>query len=353
MNGILKTTRIYSKSLVRNGLFAIIIYKHLQHKLSAKEKQSQPHYFYGIVFSTMVNIDKLMVVLTMIYKDSLYEGFWWLSLFGGVNCIGLSLYLCYLYFRRNTDHRLLAAIFSLVGVYFLTGLFNKENSPLPLQLLFVVIIPIYFLLMPILYLYVSKVLLSTKRHVEFYWHFLPASIITITIGVTFIYCDNFRFYIFSPSQDMFSHITFMGKILPMLLSIQIAIYFYLIFLLLKQAGVCLQDIVQSDSKGIKLQWLVALIFATLSNWLIRVVSVLLPFYFNDQITVIMLFLARVGVLFSVYILVIFGFSLAMTSSYLGRAGAPKSINNTAETSKKNILDTEEINFLQKIMQEKP
>ena len=289
--------------------------------------------------------------MNMTYNNFLFEGYWWLSLLGGLHCIGLGIYIRYLYHDRNGNHKLLGALFNLLALYFFTGLISKYNSPLPLQLLFILIVPVYFLMMPLLYLYCYRSLHNIKRQISFSWHFAPALILVIIIAITFSFNHDFRFYISTPVQNDLSHVTLLGSILPGLLSLQTASYFYLIIKLLKQFRARSHRAHQNSLKDIKFRWLLALTFAMLANWLVRTMLVILPFYFGDQVTVTAQAITRLCLLLTVYALAIYGLKQITTSAYLRGSLSNKISNNHPQKASQQLLNAEELNYLQQIMQE--
>lgn len=282
----------------------------------------------------------------MTYNNFLLEGYWWLSLLGGLHCIGLGIYIRYLYHDRNDNHKLLGALFSLIALYFFTGMVSKYNSPLPIQLLFILIVPVYFLMMPLLYLYSYRSLHNIKRQIRFSWHFSPALILVIIIGLTFN--SDFHFYIL---QNDLSHVTLLGSILPGLLSLQTAIYFYLIIKLLKQFRARSSRAHQNSLKDIKFRWLLALTLAMLVNWLVRTLLVILPFYVGDHVTITAQAITRLCLLLSVYSLAIYGLKQITTTAYLRGRLSSQINSNSPQKASQQLLDAEELNYLQQIMQE--
>ena len=62
------------------------------------------------------------------YKDIFIQAYWWLSLLGGVHCFGVALYIRIFHQTPSASHKSLAGVFTLIGFYFLTGIFTKESS---------------------------------------------------------------------------------------------------------------------------------------------------------------------------------------------------------------------------------
>jgi hypothetical protein len=277
------------------------------------------------------------------------EGYWWLSLLGGLHCIGLGVYIRYIYRDRNNNHKLLGAFFSLIALYFLTGLISKHNSPLPLQLLFVLIIPVYFLLMPLLYLYCYRSLHNVRRPIRLSWHFAPALIIFIVVIFTFNI--DFRLDINTLAQNGLSHVTLLGSLLPALLTLQATIYFYQILKLLKQFREPSHRVHQNSLKDIKFRWLLALTLAMLGNWLTRTLLVILPFYFGDQVTMTAQAITRLFLLLTIYSLAIYGLKQITTAAYLRGSLSHHANKIESQKTSQQLLDAEEINYLQQVLQQ--
>jgi len=53
------------------------------------------------------------------FNDFVSQGYWWLSLLGGLHCLGLGLYIRYIYREKNGNQKILGSIFSLMALYFL------------------------------------------------------------------------------------------------------------------------------------------------------------------------------------------------------------------------------------------
>ncbi|AVV84913.1 hypothetical protein SPWS13_3174 [Shewanella putrefaciens] len=113
------------------------------------------------------------------------QAYWWLSLLGGLHCLALAIYIRYFY-HADGNQKLLASFLSLIALYFLTGMLNRDNTPIPIHILFNLINPIYFLLMPLLYLYCKRSLEQRFEPIGFSKHYWP-SIFTLFIAVIDIF----------------------------------------------------------------------------------------------------------------------------------------------------------------------
>ncbi|MCF1455997.1 MAG: hypothetical protein LPH21_00025 [Shewanella sp.] len=212
------------------------------------------------------------------------EAYWWLSLLGGIHCLLLSLYIRYIYQESQDNHKLLAGIFAMLSLNFFTGLINHQNSPAPLHLLFVLIIPVYFLLMPMLYIYCKRGLTREDIDVRYSPHYVPALLIWLVAVVTVTwdwYHVSTGWQLAFDTMGRLEHLGIVGTLLPALLSIQTYIYFVLLIKMLqKHKG---HGYRASDSlKGIKFRWLLALTITMLGNWIIRMFLLIQPFYLGGR-----------------------------------------------------------------------
>ncbi|MCG9695390.1 hypothetical protein [Shewanella sp. Isolate11] len=283
------------------------------------------------------------------YNNFLYEGYWWISLLGGLHCIGLGTYIRYLYRDRHGNHKLLGTLFTLVAVYFLTGLVNPQNSPFPLQLFFILLVPTYFLLTPLLYLYCYQTLHNTKRSTRRSWHFFPAGSLAFIISIAFMFDSDFRLYTYPESRHAFNHVTLLASILPVLLSLHACIYFYCILKLLKRFKNETPKAHHNTIKAIKLKWLLVLTLAMLINWLIRTFMVIFPVYFGDQVNITSQAFTNIFLLLTVYGLAIYGLKQITITAYLRGSQSHHQRPSPQRPAYHKLLSNEEINFLQQIL----
>ncbi|WP_186300660.1 hypothetical protein [Shewanella sp. KCT] len=280
----------------------------------------------------------------------LFEGYWWLSLLGGLHCIGLGLYLRYLYRDRNDNHKLLGAIFSLLALYFLTGLLNRDNSPLPLQQLFILLIPAYFLLMPMLYLYCYRSLHDIKGSIGLSRHFIPAIALVLVIGISVLLSGEMRQQISINIMTQFNHVTLLGTVLPLLLLLQTGLYFYAILRLLRRFKGRAHRAHQDSLKDIKFRWLLALTLAMLTNWLVRMGLVILPYLLGDKVSLAAQASTRLFLLLSLYLLALYGLKQITMSAYLRGRLSPDLQTQARPSSSRQLLSAEELNYLQQLLQ---
>ncbi len=280
------------------------------------------------------------------------EAYWWLSLLGGIHCLLLSLYIRYIYKESQDNHKLLAGIFSLVSLYFFTGLINYQNSPAPLHMLFVLIIPVYFLLMPMLYLYCKRGLSQEMMDVRYSWHYAPALIMCIVAVTTVVwgwYHASDGWQLAFDSMGRLEHLGVVGTLLPALLSIQACVYFVLLLKLLRRYRGRSHRAHTESLRDIKFRWLLALTTALLGNWVIRMFLLILPFYLGGEISPVEKALPRLLLLLTVYGLAIFGLKQITRAAYLRGTLATKP--TVSQRSSSQLLDSEELSFLQKILNE--
>ncbi|ESE42580.1 hypothetical protein [Shewanella decolorationis] len=284
------------------------------------------------------------------------QAYWWLSLFGGLHCLALAIYIRYFY-PAGSNQKLLAAFLSLIGLYFLTGMLNRDNTPIPIHVLFNLITPIYFLLMPLLYLYCKRSLEQSTEPIGLSFHYWPALITLLLAIMDIIWRLNlhknaiwFQAEFFNNPQSI--DLSHWSLALPLLLFAQTASYFVALWHLLqryKLGHLQLSDAPQDTLKLIRFRWLFGLTIAMLLNWLLRVFVVVLPFYLGDSLSTLSHALPRLSLLLSFYLLAAYGLKQITRSAYLrGHLSAPQP--KTAPQSSE-ILTPEEFEFIQQLQQE--
>lgn len=281
------------------------------------------------------------------------EAYWWLSLLGGIHCLLLSLYIRYVYQESQDNHKLLAGVFGLVSIYFFTGLINYQNSPAPLHLLFVLIIPVYFLLMPMLYLYCKRGLSQEVIDVRYSWHYAPAVIMCVVAIAAVLwgwYHASDGWQLAFDTMGRLDHLGIVGTLLPALLSIQTCVYFVLLLKLLQKYKGRGYRAHADSLKDIKFRWLMALTVALLGNWIIRMFLLILPFYLGGEISPLEKALPRLLLLLTVYALAIFGLKQITRAAYL-RGTLAQAPQPQPSSSTRQLLDSEELSYLQEILNE--
>lgn len=288
------------------------------------------------------------------FSTFLTQGYWWLSLLGGIHCIGLGLYIRYIYRDSSGNHKLLAGLFSLMALYFFTGMLNRDNSPAPILLLFTLIIPVYFLLMPLLYLYCYRSLHNIRAPISLSKHFYLPILITIAIFVTSLLSNNVIPDIGLLQKSIGSGLRDfkIGTALPALLSLQTGFYFILIIQMLRKYRGRSGRAHQESLKDIKFRWLLVLTLAMMCNWLVRTTLVILPFYMGDHISEITQAFTRLILLLTVYLLALYGLQQVTKAAYLRGRLIRQSDQDTAKAkASSQLLNSEELNYLQQLMQE--
>lgn len=284
------------------------------------------------------------------------QAYLWLSLLGSLHCFAIGIYIRFFHQPVSENHKLLAKILGLLAIYFLTGMLNKHNAPIPMIVLFTLIIPIYFLLMPLLYLYCRKNLKYRTQHRLHIAHFYPAIIIVIFVIITLSY----RLFIAITPSFSIAGMTFSTQQLnvifiafPGLLSLQAAFYSVLIFKILNQFSIKDINTTNPQLDKIKFKWLFILTFALIMNWLIRSLLIMLPFYLGDQTSQLNLLLSRLILLLSLYLLAFYGLKQVTDIAYIrGQKHALKK-PSTTPAPKEALLTEEELTFLQQVMNEDP
>lgn len=288
------------------------------------------------------------------FSEFFSQGYWWLSLLGGIHCLGLGLYIRYIYHERSGNNKILGDIFSLMALYFFTGLLTRDNAPAPIHLLFILIIPVYFLVMPLLYLYCDRSLHDIKQPIGFSHHFYPALIIAMIVvlvtGYRVFITNNWPNIELLQSHEL-TNLSLLAMLLPALLFIQTGIYFYYIIKMLSRYPGRVSRLHQDSLKDIKFRWLLVLTLALMSNWLIRAVLILLPFYFGEQLFYVNQAATKLTLLLTVYVLAIYGLKQITRAAYLRGKLAQQPPQKTPMQASQQLLSSEELAYLQQLMQE--
>ena len=287
------------------------------------------------------------------FSDFAAQGYWWLSLLGGLHCLGLGLYVRYIYHEKNGNHKILGSIFSLMALYFFTGLLTKENAPAPIHFIYLLIIPVYFLLMPLLYLYCYRSLHDARKPMGFSPHFYPAFVVALIVIATAIYrtLNQTGFPEISLSiTPGLSHLSLLGAALPAILFIQTALYFFFILKMLSRYPGRTSRLHQESLKDIKFRWLLVLTLALMSNWIIRAALVILPFYFGEPLAGVNHAATKLVLLLTVYVLALYGLKQITYAAFLrGRLTRPT--EKFPMKASQQLLNSEELAYLQKLMQD--
>ncbi|GIU40459.1 hypothetical protein TUM4438_01680 [Shewanella sairae] len=288
------------------------------------------------------------------FSEIFSQGYWWLSLLGGLHCLGLGLYIRYIYNERSGNHKLLGSIFSLMALYFFTGLLTNDNAPAPIHLLFILIIPVYFLMMPLLYLYCKRSLNEINHPIGFSRHFYPAIIVAVlvlaTSGLRLIFGHHWpKFELEQLSKLTDLHL--LSMLLPALLFIQTGWYFFYIIKMLSRYPGRAARVHQNTLKDIKFRWLLVLTLALMSNWLIRTVLIIIPFYFGETMLVINQAATTLTLLLTVYLLAIYGLKQITRAAFLRGKLAQISPQKTPMQASQQLLSSEELAYLHQLMKE--
>ncbi|QIR15814.1 hypothetical protein [Shewanella aestuarii] len=285
-----------------------------------------------------------------------FQAYWWLSLLGGIHCIGVAFYIRYIYHSHNNSHKALAMIFALIGFYFFTGLITRETTPIPIHLMLTLIIPVYFILMPLLYIYSKQSLYGNHYHPSYAKHFsitlmaalMTSSAMLFRVGINPKISDN----AIQSLADL-SQINMLAIILPLLLVAQTIIYFVLIYQLLSKFrkqlvsnnGLCLSDI--------RFRWICLLVIGILVNWIIRLSLVYLPFVIGDSLSLLAQATTRLSMLVTVYVFAFYGLHQITRAAYLrGVSGQAVPITH-GNLSSQQILDDTEKAFIQDVIHNNP
>lgn len=280
--------------------------------------------------------------------EFLEQGFFWLSLLGGVHCLGLALYLRYIYRAANGAHHLLAGIFALLSLSFFSGLLSRETVSLPMPLVYSLFIPGYFLLMPLLYHYCRRSLSDDEQMSPL--HYLTAPLVAVWVGLD-QWLEPGLMRAGEPGKLSLADYTPLAATLTVLLFLQTCIYYLLIFRLLAKHWSRSKRARAESLQDIRFRWLLTLCMALMLNWLVRVILTLVPVYFGDGVSELMLMLPRVVLLLSLYLLAFYGLNRITHAAYLrGRLALPPAL---AQKSSSQLLSADELNYLQELLQERP
>ncbi|MCT7941207.1 hypothetical protein [Shewanella holmiensis] len=286
------------------------------------------------------------------YKDIFIQAYWWLSLLGGVHCFGVALYIRVLHQSPNANHKSLAGVFALIGFYFLTGIFTKESSPIPVHLMLTLFYPIYFLLMPLLYIYSKQSLYTERYQANYLKHFIPALLIAMITSSAIL----FRIGIKPNTSDDaittladLSHINIFALVLPCFILLQTIIYFVLIYKLLINTHKQNKLTNPPAVLDINFRWICILCSALLLNWILRLALIYLPFYFGDSTFLLQQqAITRLSLLVTIYALAFYGLHQVTRTAYLKGLATQANIN-TQKSTKTPILDADEMSYLQDVI----
>ncbi|MBB1440302.1 hypothetical protein H5202_16800 [Shewanella sp. SG41-4] len=288
------------------------------------------------------------------FNDLFIQTYWWLSLLGGIHCLGVGLYIHYIYQSATRSHSLLAGIFLLIGCYFLTGLLTPETTPIPIHLTLTLFIPIYFLLMPMLYLYCKSSLTAQDYQPLLIKHFGVAIIVALVTSSTILFHigidpENSNNTIGTLGE--LSSINLLAMVLPILLMLQTFGYFWAIYRLLSRYRPQYLANRQPNLQVIRFRWLSVLTIGILINWVLRIVLVYLPFYLGDSVLLLTQAVTRLSLLLTVYVFALYGIQQVTRAAYL-RGSLNATSQATLQTKKSHtvqLLDEEEITYLHHLM----
>ncbi|AZG71909.1 hypothetical protein [Shewanella livingstonensis] len=289
------------------------------------------------------------------FNDLFIQTYWWLSLLGGIHCLGVGLYVHYIYQSNTRSHSLLAGIFLLIGCYFLTGLLTQETTPIPIHLTLTLFIPIYFLLMPMLYLYCKSSLTEQDYQPLLIKHFGCAILVTLVTSSAILFhisIDPKSSNNTIASLAELNSISLLAVILPILLMLQTISYFWAIYRLLSHYRPQYLASRQPNLQVIRFRWLSVLTIGILINWVLRIVLVYLPFYLGDSVPLLIQAVTRLSLLLTVYVFALYGIQQVTRSAYL--RGILNSTSNAAtptESTTNQLLDDDEITYLHQLMAE--
>ncbi|GGE90801.1 hypothetical protein [Shewanella carassii] len=277
------------------------------------------------------------------FSDIFTQAYWWLSLLGGLHCLALSLYAHFAPQGNANQQRLLTALFAIMALYFFTGLFNRDNTPAPIHLLFLLLLPLYFLLMPALYQYLKLQLRPAASPKLPLKHLLPSMFAMLLVVLLWLFnpslITGLALLGYQPSLNWGS------LVLPLLLLMQTALYLVLVLQLMKRHYQAPNEL-DSRLQQLGNHWLLILTLTLILTWLVRNIAVLLTLFFGDQFSVVAQAVPRLALLLTLYLLAIYGLNQLTRAAYL-REHSPRNASMP-----KQPLDKEELDFLNEILHEK-
>ncbi|MCL1067514.1 hypothetical protein L2735_11965 [Shewanella olleyana] len=285
------------------------------------------------------------------------QAYIWLSLLGGIHCLGVGLYVRYIYANNDSEttqsSRLLGSLFILIALFFATGAITRENAPIQIHFILTLMVPFYFLLMPLLYSYCKSSLKIKVSDLNIIKHLLPTliSMIAIVIAISFnIGLDPDASHQSVNTVSELSHINKLALIAPGFLIAQSLLYSVLIIKTLKKHKKRFKLTNQQSLKDIRFRWLLVLTSGILLNWALRLVMVLVPFYFGDTVSELAHTIARLSLLLTVYGFALYGLHQITRAAYL-RGNVKTNISDKPQKASAQLLNSEELNYLQSILNE--
>ncbi len=266
------------------------------------------------------------------------------------------------YIYANSDpsttqsNRLLGSLFLLIALFFATGAITRENAPIQIHFILTLMVPFYFLLMPLLYSYCKACLQIPVSDSNILKHLSPTLItmIAIMFAVFFnIGLDPTASTQVVNSVSELRHINTIALVMPGFIILQSAIYFGLIFNTINKHKKRFKLTNQQSLKDIRLRWLLILTAGILLNWVLRIVMVLIPFYFGDTISVLAHTIARLSLLITVYGFALYGLHQITRAAYLrgNNNSANQNQSHKPQKASEQLLNSEELNYLQTIINE--
>ncbi|MEZ9142582.1 MULTISPECIES: hypothetical protein [unclassified Shewanella] len=269
----------------------------------------------------------------------------------------MGLYVRYIYANNDPattqSNRLLGALFILIALFFATGAIPRDSVQYQMHFVLTLMVPFYFLLMPLLYSYCKSSLQIKVSELNSSKHLLPTfiSMLVIVLAVSFnigIDPNASRQSVATVSE--LSHINMIALIMPGFIILQSAVYFTLIFKTLRKHRKRFKLANQQTLKDIRFRWLLILTCGILLNWVLRLIMLLVPFYFGDTVSVMAHTIARLSLLLTVYVFALYGLHQITRAAYLrGTTNLSNEASKKPQKASEQLLNSEELNYLQTIM----
>ena len=283
------------------------------------------------------------------------QAYWWLSLLGGVHCVVLAVLLGWKRpSQKRTQQVIVIAIFATLSIYFFTGIINRENTPLPIHIILALIMPVYFLLMPLVYFYCKNELVSHQQYScnNLLLHYGPATLVALIVLVfTVTHFNRSAFIASEATVNMpVNTLTLLGMVLPALLFLQTAAYFIAIIGVIQKTKKSESQLSNSAVDDLKIRWLLVVAIAIIVNWLIRCLLASFSLVFGDQYWLIIETVIRFNLLITLYILAIYRLQQLTLIAY--QNGLIAQAQDRKEKPITDVLDSDEKAYLSSLLGDK-
>ncbi|BDM66014.1 hypothetical protein NFHSH190041_34660 [Shewanella sp. NFH-SH190041] len=250
----------------------------------------------------------------------------WLALIGGSHCLLLLWLLRKVRYHNHTQAKLLSALLGLVTLFFFSQLLEGIAPEQHNQALLAVLQGSAYLFAPLLYLYCRQLQGQGWQRLQI-WHFLPSGL---------IFCGSqLRL---GPSEQ--AHVLMLGFIL------QSSGYLLVLAWSLRR-----HHPTTNASLKISRRWQWALLLTATGNLLLYTFLTVLPALLAIMVPPILQLTPELGLLLSIYGLAVYG--LIQTNELAYQHGWQTAAMKRQSQSVEQVLEQEELDFLQQVLSEPP